>query len=87
MNGILMLEPVTGNSIGKQYMTRIKKKNNTVTAFAIQPSGPSRIYLCGGRTELDRLCQSSRAAGRAKLHCCRTSAVPMNALKAVEEPR
>jgi hypothetical protein len=59
-----------------------------VTRFAIQPIIPGiRNARRPGKNWDDLFLASSRAAGMAKVTCCRMTPVPMKALNAVEEPK
>lgn len=85
---LLMFEPVTGNTAGRSQKIRHIRAKPTVKTFAIQPKarGNLKVGVVGSkRAGLPRA--SSKAAGNANVMSCKMRPVPINALKAVEEPR
>lgn len=82
-----MPEEVTGMLTGKQYMIVISGAKSSVAALAIHPKAPRLKARDLERTLSLRPCHISKPAGRAKLHCWSSIPEPMNALKAVEDPR
>lgn len=68
-------------------MIVISGAKTSVAALATHPKAPRLKPLDLGSTLSDRLCHRSKAAGRAKLHCCSNSPEPINALNALDDPK
>ena len=76
---------VTGRLAGKKKKTVVTDKATTVTIFAAQPTIFGSLNgRVGGRAASERRLYNRHTVGMAKVVCCRTIAVPINALYAIE---
>lgn len=78
----------TGSCAGKFQKIVQTKANPTVKMLAIQPRAEGTLnFRVAGKNRADLPLAMSRAAGNANVMSWRITPVPMNALKAVDEPR